>query len=276
MKKLNSAINRFCYRHPHFGIQNLMKYIVIGNIVFWLIGAINPVLYNYLAFSPRLILRGQIWRLVSFVFFPNETGIFALIEFYFFYWIGNTLEQYWGTTRFNIFFFMGVILTIIFDFVLYFITGVSYQITAVYIFLSMFFAFAALFPDMQVLFMFIIPVKMKWLAILDALLFVRGVLTMSFPINLLPVVAVLNFVLFCGEDLLKLFPRRQTKSTINFRKESARIRREQSDRLYRHKCSVCGKTDTDYPNLEFRYCSRCQGYHCFCEEHINSHIHFTE
>ena len=140
----------------------------------------------------------------------------------------------------------------------------------------MFFSFAAMFPDMQVLLFFLIPIKMKWLALVDAAFFILSVLTTRFPVNLLPIVAVLNFFVFCGGELLHAIPRRPAASTVNFRRASAKIRREQRDRLYTHKCAVCGRTDTDYPALEFRYCSRCAGYHCFCQDHINNHIHFTE
>jgi len=276
MKDPRSKIEEFCRKHPNFGIPNLMRYIVIANAVFWVMGAINPVLMNYMLFNPALILRGQIWRLISFVFIPPSTGVLAFIAFYFYYWIGSTLEQQWGTGQFTIYFFTGVILTILYGFLIYFITGRSVSLSSTYIFLSMFFSFAALFPDMQVLFMFIIPVKMKYLALVDAGFFLLSVITTPFPENLLPVVAVLNFLIFCGGELKNLLPRRQSKSTINFKRESARIRREESRKLYTHKCAVCGRTDADYPNLEFRYCSRCAGYHCFCADHINNHIHFTE
>ena len=276
MKDPRSKIEEFCRKHPGFGIPNLMRYIVIANAVFWIMGAINPVLMNYMLFNPALILRGQIWRLISFVFIPPSTGVLAFIAFYFYYWIGSTLEQQWGTGQFTIYFFTGVILTILYGFLIYFITGRSVSLSSTYIFLSMFFSFAALFPDMQVLFMFIIPVKMKYLALVDAAFFLLSVFTTLFPENLLPVVAVLNFLIFCGGELKNLLPRRQSKSTINFKRESARIRREESQKLYTHKCAVCGRTDADYPNLEFRYCSRCVGYHCFCADHINNHIHFTE
>lgn len=276
MKDPRSKIEEFCRKHPGFGIPNLMRYIVIANVVFWIMGAINPVLMNYMLFNPALILRGQIWRLISFVFIPPSTGVLAFIAFYFYYWIGSTLEQQWGTGQFTIYFFTGVILTILYGFLIYFITGRSVSLSSTYIFLSMFFSFAALFPDMQVLFMFIIPVKMKYLALVDAGFFLLSVITTPFPENLLPVVAVLNFLIFCGGELKNLLPRRQSRSTINFKRESARIRREESRKLYTHKCAVCGRTDADYPNLEFRYCSRCVGYHCFCADHINNHIHFTE
>ena len=276
MKDPRRKIEEFCYKHPDFGIPNLMRYIVIANAVFWLMGAVNPVLMNYLLFNPALILRGQIWRLISFVFIPPSTGILAIIAFYFYYWIGTTLENQWGTGQFTIYFFTGVILTIVYGFAIYFITGRSVSLSSTYIFLSMFFSFAALFPDMQVLFLFIIPVKMKYLALVDAAFFVLSVISTPFPENLLPVVAVLNFLIFCGGELKSMLPRRQSRSTINFKRESARIRYEQREKLYTHKCAVCGRTDTEYPNLEFRYCSRCVGYHCFCQDHINNHIHFTE
>ena len=269
-------IEEFCARHPNFGIPNLMRYIVIANVVFWILGAINQPLMSYLYFNPALILRGQIWRIISFVFIPPSTGVLAFIAFYFYYWIGNTLENQWGTGQFTIYFFTGVILTVLYGFLIYFVTGRSVNLSSTYIYLSMFFSFAALFPDMQVLFLFIIPVKMKYLALVDAAFFLISVITTPFPENLLPVVAVLNFLIFCSGDLKAMLPRRQSKGTINFKRESARIRREQQDKLYTHKCAVCGRTDTDYPDLEFRYCSRCAGYHCFCSDHINNHIHFTE
>lgn len=276
MKNPMNRIEKFCYHHPNFGIRNLMRYITAANVAFWLLSVVNPTIMSYITFSPAHILHGQVWRLVSFLFYPPSTGLLAFIAFYFYYWIGSTLEQYWGTAQFNVYFFSGVLLTIVFGFLVYFITGVNIMLSSKYLFLSMFFSFAALFPDMTVLFMFIIPIKMKYLAIIDGLFFLFSVITTPFPLNLLPLVAIANFLIFCGGDLLRMLPRRPSGSAVNFRRESRRIRREQEHKLYTHKCSVCGKTDVDYPNLEFRYCSRCAGYHCFCSEHINNHIHFTE
>ena len=89
--------------------------------------------------------------------------------------------------------------------------------------------------------------------------------------------AGLNFLVFCGGTLWRMLRgNRTSREAVNFRRESRRIRYEQAQKLYNHKCAVCGRTDTDYPELEFRYCSRCAGYHCFCQDHINNHIHFTE
>jgi hypothetical protein len=269
-------VERFCYRHPRFGIPNLMRYIAIGSAGFWVLCMVNPVLYSYLCFSPQLVLQGQIWRLLTFFFIPSNTGVLGLIAIYFYYWIGSTLEQYWGTPKFNIYFFSGILLTLLYGFVIHFITNASIQLNAEYVYLSMFFSFAAMFPDMQVLLFFLIPIKMKWLALVDAAFFLMSILTASFPENLLPIVAVLNFFVFCGGELLHALPRRPSAETVNFRRAAAKVRREQRDKLYTHKCAVCGRTDTDFPELEFRYCSRCAGYHCFCQDHINNHIHFTE
>lgn len=281
LRKLMKKIDMFCYKHPNFGIPNLMLFIVIGNAIVWLFSMMDAtgLLANFLAFDPALILRGQIWRLITFVFIPDTYGLWALLFFYFYYWIGGTLERRWGTPRFNIFVLTGVVLTIIYGFIIYFATGVSYPVDAYYIYMSMFFSFATLFPDMQVLLFFIIPVKIKWLAYIDAVYFLLAIITMPFPINLLPLVAMLNYFIFFGESLLNAITRgraRYSKKTVSFKREVNKINREKESMPYTRKCAVCGKTDTEYPNLEFRYCSRCAGYHCFCSEHINSHVHFTE
>ena len=281
MRKLNKKIDMFCYKHPRFGIPNLMLYIVVISLAVWLLSIMDEsrTLLNYFSFSPELILRGQVWRLITFIFIPQDLSMWALLFFYFYYWIGSTLEREWGTVRFNIFIFSGILLTVIYGFVIYLITKQSVSIGTYYIYLSMFFSFATLFPDTQVLFMFIIPVKIKWLAYVDVAFFLYAMLMYPFPFNLLPLIAILNYLVFFGADLISSISggsARYRKTTVNFNREKQKIKYEQRQKNYSHKCSVCGRTDTDFPNLEFRYCSRCAGYHCFCEEHINNHVHFTE
>ena len=276
MKDPMRLIDRFCYKHPNFGIPNLMRYLTIANVVFWILGTANSVLLSYLRFDAGLIMQGQIWRLITFMVYPPSMGLLAFLVFYFYYWMGTALEQVWGTAQFNIYLLIGWALTVIYGFLVYFIGGLRISIDAQYLYLSMFFSYAALFPDQTVLLFFFIPIKMKYMAIIDAVYFLAAVITNPFPVNLLPVVAVLNFFIFFSGTLLQRIPKRDSQSTINFRKASQKIRREEREKLYHHKCAVCGRTDTDYPGLEFRYCSRCAGYHCFCSDHINNHIHFTE
>lgn len=281
MKKLNKRIDMFCYRHPKFGVPNLMLYIVGISLIVWVLSIMDTsrTLLSFFEFSPTKILNGEVWRLITFVFVPQSLSFWELLFFYFYYWIGNVLEKEWGTPRFNIFIISGVLLTAIYGFVIYFITKQSFAVSTYYIYLSMFFSFATLFPDVQVLLFFIIPVKVKWLAYIDAAVFVFAMITTPFPFNLLPLVAVLNYLVFFGDDLissLRSNKARYNKTTVNFNREKQKIKYEQKNASYTRKCAVCGRTDTDYPNLEFRYCSRCAGYHCFCQDHINNHIHFTE
>ena len=173
---MQRKIDEFCRKHPNFGIPNLMKYITIANVVLWLFSMVNTRILSYTTFNPYLILHGQVWRIVSFIFYPPSTGFLAVIAFYLYYFIGSTLEREWGTVRFNLYYFSGVVLTIVYGFLIYFIFGLSVDLSASYIYLSMFLSFAALFPDMQVLLFFIIPIKMKWLALVDAAFFVMSVL----------------------------------------------------------------------------------------------------
>ena len=282
MKDLRRRFERFCLKNRGKGIPNLMLVIAIGNLAVYISPRIDPsnIVYSYLCFSRSAILRGQVWRLITYVFVPTEASpIWLLVMLYFYYWIGSCLEREWGNGKFTIYYVSGMLLTAIYGVVLSAILGRDVIVSTTYLNLSMFFAFATLYPDMQVLLFFIIPIKVKYLAYVDAALFVLGVVTTSFPLNLLPVVAVLNYLVYCGDWLFDLFRPshvRQRQKTVNFKREARRIQREQANEPYHYKCAVCGRTDVDHPELEFRYCSRCVGYHCFCQDHINNHVHFTE
>jgi hypothetical protein len=256
-----------------------MLVIVIGNVITFFLDMLDTTgtfLY-YLMFSPYLILHGQIWRLVTFVFIPSTTSVFSFaISLYFYYFIGKTLETQWGQARFNIYYLTGVVLSIIYGFVAGLLgRTVEFEINAYYINMAMFFAFATMWPDTTVLLFFFIPIKMKWLAYIDAFLFAYEIISGA---TLYPLIAVANYLLFCGPILFRnvSYTRKAHARTTQFKSAVNRAEREQANKPYRHKCAVCGRTDTDYPNLQFRYCSRCAGYHCFCEDHINNHVHFTE
>ncbi len=281
MKSFIRWADRFCARHPRFGIDGLMKILIIGNAAVLLISMMDRTgtLVGFLALDPYMVLHGQIWRLISFVLIPQGSSLWAIVFLYFYYFIGTAMEREWGSAKFCLYFFFGMAFTILYSFIAYFITGHSMMVSGEYIYLSMFFAFATYYPDMQVLLFFFIPLKVKWLAILDAAFFLYSLFTSSFPYSLLPLIATLNYFLFCGDILFSfLSPARAAAraKTVSFRREASRIRREQENRPYRFKCAVCGRTEVSNPELEFRYCSRCAGYHCFCQDHINNHIHFTE
>lgn len=290
MRKLNAAVDRFAYSHPRFGIPNLMKFIVVGNIVaFFLIRFAGFGAISFLGFDLSRVLHGELWRLVTFVFIPGTTDLFSLaLSLYFYYFIGNILEREWGTPKFNLYYFSGMLLTILTAVAASLITGVSLPVYGTYyVNMSMFFAFAMLFPDMQVLLFFLIPVKMKWLAWADAALFAVDILGAAFRLDLLgaltPVVALLNFLVFFWTQISDEVRYRRGRTahqtshqTIQFKSAVKQQAKRAQQQGYRHKCDVCGRTDSEHPELQFRYCSRCAGYHCFCEDHIFSHVHFTE
>lgn len=286
MPGLMKKIDMFCYRHPRFGVRNLMLIVVIGTAAVWLLSMMDRSgqLLGLLSFSPTAILHGQIWRLVTFVFVPTNSGIWLLISLYFYYFVGSVLEREWGAGRFTIFYLSGMLLTIVYGFIVYFAAGLPVPLSTVYINYSLFFAFATLYPDNMVLLFFFIPLKMKWLAWLDAAYFAYSILDglISLPgtlklLGIMPVIAILNYLLFFGSTLGGLFrPRAARRKTVNFQQELHRMKKDAKQKNYMHKCAVCGRTDADYPELEFRYCSRCAGYHCFCQDHINNHVHFTE
>ena len=163
------------------------------------------------------------------------------------------------------------------------ITGYDWQVAgATYVNFAMFFAFATLYPDAQVLLFFFIPVKIKWMAILDACYFAYIIFFCAasrYWIGVvLPLVALLNFFVFFAPEIGRFAKREQTrtKQAAHFHNAVRQTQREQQSQGYRHKCAVCGRTDVTNPELQFRYCSKCAGYHCFCQDHINNHIHFTE
>ena len=290
MKKLYDGMQRFCAAHPRFGIPNLMRVIVIGNVAVYVLMLLTQAndanALSFLTFNLNALLHGEVWRLVTFVFVPAYSSPFALlISLYFYYWIGSTLERQWGTAKFNLYYISGTLLTVLGVVLASLISGNPYLTAAGtgYVNLSMFFAFAFLFPDTTVLLFFILPVKMKWLAYLDGALFAFDIIKAIGAHNwagvVLPIVALLNFAVFIWPEVHYLKERakyQNSRKTVQFRQAQQQQAKQAQQQGYRHKCAVCGRTDTDYPDLQFRYCSKCVGYHCFCQDHIFNHVHFTE
>ena len=283
MRSIDTWLDRFCYKHPRLGIPDLMKYVVIGNIVVYLLDMFSGYACSaMLAFIPAGILQGQIWRLVSFIFVP-PTGYGAIglaLFLYMYYMIGNMLEREWGTTKFTLYYGIGVAANIVVGLVLTLIYGPNHPYAVVgitYLNMSLFLAFAALYPDLRFLLFFIIPVKAKWLAWIDLAFFALSILSSLLRFYwvgvIVPIVALLNFLLFSSSSAARIFGRfryQHSRQTINFKKAAREAKR---DKGYLHKCAVCGITDADDPNMEFRYCSKCNGYYCYCMKHINNHTH---
>jgi len=201
-----------------YSIADLMKYIVIGQGFVYILMFVWPSLgyrlYSMITLSRGAILRGQIWRLVTFVFAPPSTSpLFVLFALYFYYFIGSRLESRWGKVRFNLYYGVGMLCAIL----ACLITGSADN---TYLNLSLFFAFAAMFPNEEVLLFMILPIKMKYLAIVDALIYLRAFIMGPGSVRVTVVLCLLNVFLFLGGDLLQTIRREAQyyKTRRNFRK----------------------------------------------------------
>ena len=293
MRFLERRLSRFAAQHPRFGIPDLMRYVVIGQAIVYalfLFTGRNLQLLSFLDFNLEGLRHGEVWRLVTFIFQPNAySPLSFVILLSFYYFVGTTLERTWGTCRFTLYYLSGMLLSVLGTAITALLSrDLTLSLSsAYYLNLTLFLAFAVLYPDARINFWFILPLKASWIAIADAVLILCRVVMSILGGDLIgivmPVVALLNFLLFFWSDLgemlgfLKSRTRQQTSpQTIQFKKAAAAQQREEKAQGYRHKCEVCGRTDADYPDLQFRYCSRCAGYHCYCEDHIFNHTHITE
>lgn len=273
----NGPIDRFCAKHPRFGIPNLAMYIAIAQVAVGILCLLPPLraLSGTLAFSRYYILHGEIWRLVTFILIPSGVGnpFYTLLGCYVLFWTGQMLEREWGTARFNLFYLCGILWTILGGMLL----GTA---NIYYIHLSFFLVIATMYSEMQVLFMFVLPIKMKWLAILDVVLILLDGITVGPVVILLALPSFVNYFIFTwGFWSMKLgfAKRRADPQVINFKRAQKQAQKKAKETGgYLHKCAVCGITDLDDPNMEFRYCSKCDGYYCYCANHINNHIHIRQ
>ena len=280
MNKLNQMIDRFCLSHPRFGIPNLILYLIGGNILVYLLDYVSysrVAVSALLEFDRGLVLQGQVWRLFTFVFTSWGQGLLTfLLAMYFLWFVGSSLQREWGTAKFSCYYLLGWLLSMLCGM----ITGYA---SSSYLDMTMFLAFATLFPDVQFLLFFFIPIKAKWLAWADGVLLGLGllvsILNQDWGGVLAVVMAVLNYLIFFWPELMYQVRRlrgqakySRQSNVIQFKKAARDLKRQN----YTHKCDVCGRTDTEYPELEFRYCSKCAGYHCYCIDHINNHEHVTQ
>lgn len=280
-------IDKLERKFGRFGIPNLTIYMIVCYVIGYALMIVNPGILNWLSLEPAYILRGQVWRLVTWVLYPPSTsGVlwFAIAVLFFYYPIGTSLERTIGTFKYTLYILSGVIFTILGAFILYFLLGgnvlVGNVFSTYYISLSTFLAYAMCSPDMQVLLMFIIPVKMKWMAIFYVVIVVYEMIQYVMAgawYLVIPIVAsLLNFIIFYFGT--KDFSRYNPKE-IHRRNEFRRAMEPQgrmksgSGSVTKHKCAICGRTELDDPNLEFRFCSRCNGNYEYCQDHLFTHTH---
>lgn len=279
-------MSNFEKKFGKYAISNISLILILCYVAGYIIQQINGNFLLYLTLDPYAILHGQIWRLFTWLIVPPSTlNPFTIIMLLVYYSIGSTLEHTWGTYRYNVYLLSGMLFTILGSFlclgIQFFQTGggiglaassriVSVFFSTYYVNMSIFLAFAATFPEAQMLLMFIVPVKAKWLGILDGVLLLYDFLFEgNFVTRIVILASLLNFIIFFlrSRSHIHMTPK-QMRRRATFKQD---IRR--NSKVTKHKCAVCGQTDDDDPNLEFRFCSKCNGNYEYCQQHLYTHTH---
>ena len=278
-------IDKLERKFGRFGVENLTMYVIICYVVGYFLAYFNPSLLSMLSLEPALILRGQIWRIITWVIYPPSMSNvlwFVIAIVFFYYPIGTSLERTWGSFRYTLYIFSGILFSVIGAFILYFITG-AYGIGSLfntyYISLSVFLAYALSYPDMQILLWFVIPIKMKWMAIVYGVMVLYDMITylrIGLWVYVVPIIAsLLNFVLFFFSTRnMQRYNPKEVHRRREFKKAVAQSRvNPATGGITKHTCAICGRTEKDDPNLEFRFCSKCNGNYEYCQDHLFTHQH---
>ena len=299
-------------RFGRYAVRDLSLKLIILYLIGYAIYYLNVNVMQYLTLDPYAIVHGQVWRIVSWLLIPPHTSnlFFVAIMLFFYYSIGTSLERVWGVWQYNVFIFTGSLLTVAAAFIwmgFTYLTGSSGILTQIgpanyfayyslafstyYINMGIFLAYALTFPDAVVLMFFIIPMKVKWLGLLDVAYLIFEFIETSaagrFAILATFINIAILYMRFKGPIGSRMI-RRNTLSGIfgspggqNARRMAGRTRTSADaftpGRGGRsgviHRCAICGRTQNDNPDLEFRYCSKCEGSLEYCQDHLFTHVH---
>ena len=261
-------------RFGSYAIPNLTGMLIAGQIMLFFLemvrgsqGVPAPLAPFYM--SVPQVLSGEVWRLLTFLFVPAGRGIFIIFFWWLYYLYGTTLENQWGTFRYNIFLFICYVLSIVGLFAVYFLAGEPAVATNLYLYGVIFLAFARLYPDFVINVMFVLPIKIKWLALLTWLLYAVSLLSGDWTTRSLILAAVISYLAFFGrQHWLDLKHRR--------RRQSFQSKTKAASQQLVHECLVCGLDSQQSPKTLFRYCSQCAGQCCYCPDHIRDHEHVVD
>lgn len=272
-------LNKMERKFGKYAIPNLTFGLIGIYILGYIIEVTMPNVSGMLTLEPYYIMQGQVWRLISWILIPPDSSlIFVIFMLMCYYFIGISIEHTIGTFRYNVYLLGGMIITTISAMALY---GINYLVTGEllqemgkyyntnYVNMSLFLLFATLFPNAQFQVYFIIPVKAKWMGIIEAVWaafsFVGGGIAERTAI----LASLANFLIFylCTRNYHRVSPKEVR------RKQVYRQQMRQPQGVTRHKCAICGRTEKDGDNLEFRFCSKCEGNYEYCQEHLFTHQH---
>lgn len=271
-------LNKLERKFGRYAIHNLTMYLIGGYVIGYGIAFMMPEMLGWLTLEPAYIVRGQVWRLISWVLMPPSSGLLTtVIMMLLYYQLGTALERTWGAFRYNVYIFSGILFTILGAFILAVILGFDTMgygryFSTYYINMSIFLAFAASYPDLELLLYFVLPIKIKWMAYVYAAYILYAVARGNWITRTAVIASLLNFILFfiSSRNLQPYTPKEQARKR-KFKKQVHPHMKYANGAM--HRCAVCGKTELDDPNLEFRFCSKCSGNYEYCQEHLFTHEH---
>jgi hypothetical protein len=250
-------------RFGRFAVPNVTLAVVLAQAAVYAVWVARPEAVEALKLIPDKVLAGEVWRPFSFVFAPPFTNlIFAFFAWYLFYLMGTTLEANWGTFKYNLFLLVGYLATV----AAAFLTPAQAASNA-FLMGSVFLAFAILYPEFQIYLFFILPVKIKWLALITWVGFFFVLAFGGWEARAQVLASVSNVLLFFHRDILD----RLRLGRRHMASQAGRLAAREP--AYYHRCTVCGITDRTHPEMDFRYCSQCEGHHGYCAEHLRNHEH---
>lgn len=254
-------------RYARYAFANITYPLVAAMGVMFVLLLTSPGLIHWVTLDREQVLHGQVWRLVTFAFIPPSLSpIWIVFSLFWLYTMGVMLEQTWGTFRYQVYWFLGWLGSVIVAMA----SGVS--TTNELMLMSLFLAFATLFPDYEIRLFFVLPVKVKWLAWIDALALLAMVGMSHGVARIYPALAIANYLLFFGADLVSMlrgFGLRADRARAFSAFEQSKREAAPSDKRV---CARCGVSDAD-PSIDFRVCtcSKCKTPTTFCLPHSRDH-----
>lgn len=270
-------MNQFERRFQKFSITNLTMYIIVGKVFCFLLGLFNSPIYDMLTFNASAIMSGEVWRLITYMFVPQSSPLWFIFEIILFYWMGTSLEQEWGSFRYTAYIFgsiLGVAAAVLVGHFLGWTGMLATNMIPSLFHYTMFLPFAWYNGNEELRIYFVLPVKIKYLAIIDVILIISIFVQTAYmkQIWLVLLLSMVNMLVFFIAVFLKRG--KQRTRLANFHHKVAKSERQQK-KTTMHRCAVCGITEKDDPNMTFRYCSKCYGDHEYCEKHLADHTHVT-
>ena len=258
-------LNKLERQFGKYAVPNVTLILIAAQVVVYVMTFTRRELLNGMYLVPNLVLQGQVWRLISFLLVPPVNHpIFAFFFWYLFYLMGNSLENYWGAFRYNVYLLIGYVATVAASFLLPSAVSSNAFLQA-----SVFLAFAFLNPDFLLYIFFILPVKIKWLALITWITYGYILLFGSWISRYLILASILNYLFFFGSDIRE----RLRTGRRHMSSQAKGFGRQELKQQAFHRCAVCGITDLTHPDMEFRYCMECAGSPGYCKEHLQSHEH---